>query len=223
MPVDPFTKLSMGANNEIEISAWFDDVPQSKPDEVGVFTIYHIVGLKCGCTDDLKRLAWQHQREGELRSLEVIEIVNGTPQQAGDVEWAWADRYGYPRGKHYSKFNWALTVSKEMQRENGKNYGWKGGRAAVKNMNAKNAKLTKEQRSKIGRIGGKVWGRKAVETGQLASIQSMGGKARAKVMNALRDHCETHGIICAPHHMGNHRKKHPDGSCVIGRLSPSQP
>jgi hypothetical protein len=188
----PITKLAMGDNNRehtiyrIPVEWVTVTGKRKKP--------------KCGCTIDLKHRSWEYRTAGYDGSIEVLEIVTGTACQAGDREHHWADHYGYPRGQRYDTQNWSKKVPKEILRACGKNM---------------NSKLTKEQRSKIGRIGGKagtggkVAGQKNVESGHWARVQSK--------VNAQRDQCLTHGIICAPGPMGSHRKFH--SGCVIVRVS----
>jgi hypothetical protein len=150
--------------------------------------------------------ARRSQGEGELRPLEVLEIVNGTATQAAEREIFWNDFYGYSRGTRYDTHNWSVRVLKETLSENGKRAGTKYGRKAVES----------DQLARVRSNGGKTQSGRNAESGQLASIASKGGKAGGKVASALRDHCITHNIICAPAPMGRHRKFHSD--CVIVRL-----
>jgi hypothetical protein len=67
--------------------------------------IYEIQGRKVGCTSNIEgRKAWYLSTEGTLPILKILEILyDSTEQEAGDAEWEWADKLGYPRGLHYSK------------------------------------------------------------------------------------------------------------------------
>jgi general stress protein YciG len=65
--------------------------------------IYHIPGRKVGCTKNLlKRIEFYRIDEGVIPDHEVLEELHDkTDQEAGDIEWDWADRLGYSRGPHY--------------------------------------------------------------------------------------------------------------------------
>lgn len=62
--------------------------------------IYHIPGRKVGCTKNLsKRRRWYPKG----LYIEVLEELHDkTDQEAGDIEWAWADMFGYRREAHYA-------------------------------------------------------------------------------------------------------------------------
>lgn len=82
-----------------------------------VHTIYHIPGVKVGCTANFDR------RRTEYAAGTVIEVIeqlhDKTDREAGDIEWDWADKFGYPRGHHYGSFDFS---------ELGRKGGQKGGR-----------------------------------------------------------------------------------------------
>ena len=63
--------------------------------------IYHIVGRKVGCCADLmSRKSWYPKDT----TIEVVEeLYDKSDQEAGDIEWQWADRFGYDRGVHYAE------------------------------------------------------------------------------------------------------------------------
>lgn len=67
--------------------------------------IYHIPGRKVGCTKDLNgRLKYYGYKESIVPELIILEkLYNKTDQEAGDIEWKWADKLGYKRETHYSK------------------------------------------------------------------------------------------------------------------------
>ena len=47
-------------------------------------------------------MRWYECFEGSIPVYEVLEeLYDKTDQEAGDIEWKWADRFGYKRGKHY--------------------------------------------------------------------------------------------------------------------------
>ena len=62
-------------------------------------TIYLIPFKKIGCTNDIKRRMRQYPKGTEFEILEELFGVDETI--AGDREWLWADKLGYPRGTHY--------------------------------------------------------------------------------------------------------------------------
>lgn len=67
--------------------------------------IYHIPGIKVGCTTDLDYRKYTANQDGKgdiYKEAVVIEELNCSDQEAGDREWYWADHYGYKRGPHYS-------------------------------------------------------------------------------------------------------------------------
>jgi hypothetical protein len=66
--------------------------------------IYHIYGYKVGCTKDLVRRLDEYRYEGyTAEEVEILEKLHDkSDQEAGDIEWAWADKLGYRRGPHYS-------------------------------------------------------------------------------------------------------------------------
>jgi len=67
----------------------------------GQYVIYHIPGKKVGCTGDFKQSSSMYRCNGYHGEIEILETVTGTAQEAGDVEWAYADKFGYPRSHHY--------------------------------------------------------------------------------------------------------------------------
>jgi hypothetical protein len=91
--------------------------------------IYHIPGRKVGCTKNLEyRIKNYISDEGSAPEIEILEELHDkTNQEAGDVEWQWADRFGYRRGPHYSTGGW-LNISPEKKRERALKGGSAGGR-----------------------------------------------------------------------------------------------
>jgi hypothetical protein len=86
------------------------------------FTIYHIPGLKVGCTSNFKKRQKAYP-EGTI--FEVIEVLEGISEEAaGNREWEWADHYGYQRGGFYAN-HWGNHITDEMKSVLGK----KGGNA----------------------------------------------------------------------------------------------
>src|ERR1700676_1397935 len=73
-----------------------------------IHTIYHVLGCKVGCTSDFGRRITEYPQGTEFEILQ--ELHDKTDKQAGDIEWEWADSFGYKRGQHYS-----IIASNEMR------------------------------------------------------------------------------------------------------------
>jgi hypothetical protein len=86
-----------------------------------MYTIYHVVGIKVGCTIAPKRRFRQNRDlYGENIQIEILdELENCSAQFAGDREWEWADAFGYPRGYHYTA-RWDVRISAEELSANGR-------------------------------------------------------------------------------------------------------
>jgi hypothetical protein len=167
--------------------------------------IYHLPGIKVGCTQSLgdrKRYYPRHQ----IRMLKVLEELHEhSDQQAGDREWEWADHFGYKRGPHYTKTleatrapgSWAM-MTPEKRIKVGKASGSLGGKARAN-------KLTPQQLSEIARKGGQ--GRAArglpshlklltkeqhIESGRMGG--SKGGPKGGFTSSRLRDTCPHCGL-----------------------------
>src|SRR6266498_841861 len=68
---------------------------------VGQYIIYHLPGKKVGCTENFQQRSGMYRSTGYLGEIEILETVTGTAQEAGDIEWTYADTFGYPRSHHY--------------------------------------------------------------------------------------------------------------------------
>ena len=111
------------------------------------YFIYHILGIKIGCTSNIKTRNWQNKKKyGTNIEITILETYHD-PQVAGDREWELADEYGYPKGQHY------MHISQQ------------------------GVNLSKEAQSIGGQIGGVISGRGNVESGHLKSIAPLGGVA----------------------------------------------
>lgn len=89
--------------------------------------IYHIPGVKVGCARNLEKRKLWYSRDVS-RKIKILEILyDKTDQEAGDIEWAWADRFGYKRGNHYVI---TITTMKKSPSEWSK-FGRKAGRRAA--------------------------------------------------------------------------------------------
>lgn len=125
-------------------------------------TIYHIYGYKVGCTNNLIRRISEYRRMGfSTEEIQVLEELHDkTDKEAGDIEWQWADRFGYRRGAHYSTLTREQrsigfsTMSFEAHQEAGR----KGDRRA-RELGTGIYGLTLEQRREGGRRGGKIGGK----------------------------------------------------------------
>jgi general stress protein YciG len=95
-----------------------------------VYTIYHIVGKKVGCTVNFEKRKKQYQDGTRFDILEVLEDSVG-PQFAGDREWFWADYFGYKKGSHYTN-TWNFKLTPEQKTEAGKKGGSIGGKIGGK-------------------------------------------------------------------------------------------
>jgi uncharacterized Zn-finger protein len=86
-----------------------------------VYTIYHVVGVKVGCTNQSVEDRCRQQGLWEGYTVEILEVIpiESGDRFAGDREWYWADHYRYDRGAHYM-YNWNNKVSLEERSEIGK-------------------------------------------------------------------------------------------------------
>jgi hypothetical protein len=74
-------------------------------EEHEMFTIYHVVGIKVGCTKNFDRRKLQNEQR--YSSSIQIEVLTELPlsigdQVAGDIEHAWAEKLGYRKANHYT-------------------------------------------------------------------------------------------------------------------------
>jgi hypothetical protein len=95
-----------------------------------MYTIYHVVGVKVGCTSVFERRKKQYSEDTVFEILE--ELDNCTDQFAGDREWWWADKFGYERGPHYAEKRWDIVLLPEELSYNGQ----LGAKAAELGLNA---------------------------------------------------------------------------------------
>ena len=69
------------------------------------YYIYHIPGIKIGCTKDFESRSKQNFNKYQIEPI-LIETMEGPDieefwQVVGDREWELAEQYGYNRGRHY--------------------------------------------------------------------------------------------------------------------------
>ena len=117
--------------------------------------IYHIPGLKVGCSRNLVGRIKKYPRHRTRHLVVLEELHDKTNQEAGDIEWAWADRFGYERGPHYINTMEAAkapgafaTMTDEKRVELGKKSA---------------ATFTAEERKERARKAGLIGGRKTAE------------------------------------------------------------
>src|SRR4051812_8565757 len=79
-------------------------MPSSEQQPLTVHFIYYIPGRKIGCTKNLEgRKRMYLEMEGVVPEIEILEELHDkTDQEAGDIEWQWADALGYKRENHYT-------------------------------------------------------------------------------------------------------------------------
>jgi hypothetical protein len=123
-------------------------------------TIYHIPGRKVGCTKNLEyRMRVYEWAEGASPEIEILEELHDkTDKEAGDIEWQWADKFGYSRGVHYTNTLAAIKSSANSNKH----------REAVRRNGLLMYELgigihSVESHTRAGRIGGLIAGRKIVE------------------------------------------------------------
>ncbi len=86
--------------------------------------IYHIPGKKVGCTRDLAGRKLWYSKDIVIEVLE--ELHDRTDQEAGDIEWAWADKFSYKRGNHYTKVA-SVTMTPEARQQLARHRGRRDG------------------------------------------------------------------------------------------------
>jgi hypothetical protein len=159
--------------------------------------IYHIPGRKVGCTKDLTFRKWWYQTsEGSLpNGMEILEELHDkTNEEAGDIEWQWADRLGYRRGKHYTLTTAVLFPerSRDLMRKRGKNGGLKAAKLGYGFQNS-----TREQQVDRARRGAAKGGRRCAELG-LTGYQNLTFEQRSaagRKGSQKRDTCPHCGMI----------------------------
>ncbi len=136
-------------------------------------TIYHVPGKKVGCTRDLtKRRLWYPK--GTI--LEVLEQLHDkTDLEAGDIEWAWAVKFGYKRHQHFARSP-AVTQTPEERQQLAQVRGKKGGLRSVEtNPTGGFRGFTTEQKAAAGEKGA----RRLLELG-LNGFQTMTSEEHSK-------------------------------------------
>lgn len=98
----------------------------------GVYTIYHLKGVKVGCTKNLAKRTRDYEKSlGKKTKLIVLETlpIDVGHEKAGDAEQRWTKKLGYPASVHYAKtmgtiakrkagFGGLWSITKEQRRKN---------------------------------------------------------------------------------------------------------
>jgi hypothetical protein len=131
-------------------------------DKVITHIIYHIYGCKVGCTNNLARRISEYRRMGfSSEEIDILEeLYDKTDKEAGDIEWQWADRFGYKRGAHYTSLTreQRSVGFRKMSFGEHQEAGRKGAQRGFE-LGTGLYGLTSDQRSEAGRKGGKVGGK----------------------------------------------------------------
>lgn len=86
--------------------------------ERGDFTIYHVPSLrKVGCTRNFEKSYHERYSGRAVFVLQTIPSFMG-PKFAGDIEWNFADLFGYKKRSHYTN-TWDFKLTKEQRRKFG--------------------------------------------------------------------------------------------------------
>lgn len=151
------------------------------------FIIYHIPGVKVGCTTDIdSRVGLSIKLNGRLNDYSSVEILeeleNCTEEYAGDREWYWADKLGYKRGLHYSKSRNSIKLAQVL-----------GGRVTGK-LHKKNSTgvFDPTHRERITKLGGT-----ATKDKQLGIFTPGSHKKHGEV--AARNNTGSFKLITCPH------------------------
>lgn len=163
--------------------------------------IYHIPGRKVGCAKDLEfRKLLYLKVEGAIPDIEVLqELHDKTDKEAGDIEWEWADSFGYKRGVHYTVTINAIKVGSRravdlgvtgfqtMTQEDRVKYAKKGGRRSAElgltGFQRQREFTTPEQRQNQAKIASAIGRRRLMETStseQRSEWVRAGGRATGR-------------------------------------------
>jgi hypothetical protein len=143
---------------------------------------------KVGCTQDIKqRKKFYAEIEQPVKLVVLEKLKNVTLKTAGDREWYWAGKFGYPKGFRYELVAGASAAGKKC--------------AALGKSGYKH--YTREQRLEYASRGGKIGGLSAVRSGQLARAQKRGAR-RGGVATAASPNFINKRTLTCPHcgHVG---------------------
>ena len=77
-------------------------------------TIYHIPGTKVGCTENFSKRSWSNKNNlGKDTKIEVLCSGPMTIEAASDLEFMFADEFGY---KRYARYATVYRNSKDQER-----------------------------------------------------------------------------------------------------------
>lgn len=114
-----------------------------------MYMIYHVKGIKVGCTKNFEARCLQNKAMyGDDIEIEILEILEDEigDSVAGDVELGWSISLGYRKQTHYKISCENLDGA----------WSWKGKKGfAVRTDLARTSYLTKEQYQELGRKGGR--------------------------------------------------------------------
>jgi len=109
-----------------------------------MYTIYHIPGIKIGCTKDLKtRSRANRKKYGKDINIETLfeyEENLISVNEIGNIEWEFADHYGYKREAHYSNLVNGINLGNKHSDEQkakwtedrkGNTYGFQKGATSI--------------------------------------------------------------------------------------------
>jgi hypothetical protein len=133
-----------------------------------MYTIYHILGVKVGCTKNFQRRCLQNKRKyGDHIEIEILEQLDDSigDGAVGDLELKWSKSLGYGRSTHYTVSNENLDGA----------WNWKG---------RKGFSAFSEEEAKLRRGSG-LWGSSKEEHIQNSS---KGGKKGFQAQYALGKH-----------------------------------
>jgi hypothetical protein len=134
--------------------------------EIIMYYIYHIPGVKIGCTGNLKRrLRQQGYKLSQVEVIAIIEDIN----QAADLEKELNLKYGYSWNNAQDYRNMIKVANLALQTDY-KRY---------------NHNFTKDERV----LGGKISGRKNVENGHLAKVRDV---KKAGLASCLKEYTCPH-------------------------------
>jgi hypothetical protein len=158
--------------------------------------IYYIASInKVGCTRNLLSRMWAYKYHlGFKPEFEILEELHDkTDQEAGDIEWQWADRFDCRRGVHYTKSMKALNSTGSFVRMSADDRVSAGRKGGLRTQQV----LTPEQKKENSRKGGKIGGSKN-GPGRLgrAGWQILTLEQRIKFgrMGVIKDQCPHCGL-----------------------------
>jgi len=125
------------------------------------FTIYRVPSLKkVGCSRNFKKSCRERYSGRRVVVLEIVPAKFG-PKYAGNIEWAYAVKFGYKRHSHYLN-TWDFKLTKRQRSIFGS--------MSPNLFNSNTGRKTARWKGRKGFA--------AMDPAKLAHISSIGGKAR---------------------------------------------